>query len=54
MTDAASSQNLETNIFATSKDLAQEEFDQQNPKVILLGPQVRYLLNDFKKDLSHK
>lgn len=49
MKEAAASKNIEVHIFATSKDHAQAEFDKQKPKVILLGPQVNYLLSEFKK-----
>ena len=43
---------IEAKIFATSASDAHDKLDSEKPDVLMLGPQVRYLEGDFKKDLS--
>jgi PTS system cellobiose-specific IIB component len=47
MQKAAADQGLECKIWAESADLAKGQMDHAD--VVLLGPQVRYLLAQFKK-----
>ena len=52
MEDAATKDGIEAKIFATSASDAHDKLDSEKPDVLMLGPQVRYLEGDFKKDLS--
>ena len=51
MEDAATKDGIEAKIFATSASDAHDKLDSEKPDVLMLGPQVRYLEGDFKKDL---
>lgn len=50
MQDAASNTNINVKIFATAASNAESEFDSKHPDLLLLGPQVRYMENDMKKN----
>ena len=52
MEDAAAKEGVDAKIFATSTADAHDKLDSENPDVLMLGPQVRYLEGEFKKDLS--
>ena len=52
MEDAAAKEGVDAKIFATSTADAHDKLDSENPDVLMLGPQVRYLESDFKTDLS--
>ena len=52
MEDAAAKEGVDAKIFATSTADAHDKLDSENPDVLLLGPQVRYLEGYFKNDLS--
>ncbi|MDM7531546.1 PTS sugar transporter subunit IIB [Lacticaseibacillus paracasei] len=52
MEDAATKDGIEAKIFATSASDAHDKLDSEKPDVLMLGPQVRYLEGDFKKDRS--
>jgi len=52
MQKAADDQKIDTDIFATSVADVDEKVDDKSPDILLIGPQVRYLLNDFKKKLT--
>ncbi|CAH0308046.1 Lichenan-specific phosphotransferase enzyme IIB component [Peribacillus sp. Bi96] len=52
MEKAAEAKGIEAKIWAVSADQAGENID--NADVLLLGPQVRYLLNDVKKMAESK
>ncbi|OIJ16640.1 PTS sugar transporter subunit IIB [Anaerobacillus alkalidiazotrophicus] len=52
MEKAAAEQGLETKIWAVSADTVPNEIDKAD--ILLLGPQVRYLLNQMKKYETEK
>ena len=52
MEDAAAKEGVDAKIFAPSTADAHDKLDSENPDVLMLGPQVRYLEGEFKKDLS--
>lgn len=43
---------IEVNIFATAASDADNKLAEEKPDVLMLGPQVRYLEGQFKKDLD--
>ncbi len=52
MNAAAENKGLEAEIFAVSEAEASKYFDEVD--VVLLGPQVRYLLRNLQKTLNEK
>lgn len=52
MKEAAEKQGKDAEIFAVSASEADHELDSKKIDVVLLGPQVRYMQNDFKKKLA--
>ncbi|WP_439426224.1 PTS sugar transporter subunit IIB [Oenococcus alcoholitolerans] len=54
MQKAAQSQGKDYEIFATSAAEFNESLEKSKVDVVLLGPQVRYMENDFKKILEPK
>lgn len=49
MQRSAKDQNIDAKIFATSAAEADSKIENDHPDVLLLGPQVSYMLDDFKK-----
>ncbi|WP_205603244.1 PTS sugar transporter subunit IIB [Heyndrickxia ginsengihumi] len=54
MKKAAEAKGLETDIFAVSASEADSVLEQKNVDVLLLGPQVKFLKNQFQKKLASK
>ncbi|MDO4912616.1 MAG: PTS sugar transporter subunit IIB [Lactobacillus sp.] len=54
MEDAAKADGIEAKIFACPASEADEKIAQENVSVVLLGPQVSYLLSSFKEKLADK
>lgn len=52
MQRAAKDQNIDAKIFATSTAEADSKIENDHPDVLLLGPQVSYMLDDFKKRVA--
>jgi PTS system cellobiose-specific IIB component len=52
MQKAADEAGVDAEIFATSADQVDLENANRHPDVLMLGPQVRYLLDDFKKKMD--
>ena len=52
MQEAAKNQGRDVEIFAVSASEADHELANKSIDVVLLGPQVRYMQNDFKKKLA--
>ncbi|UQS84186.1 PTS sugar transporter subunit IIB [Bombilactobacillus thymidiniphilus] len=48
MQQAAKDQGIEAEIFATAVADADNQLETQKPDVLMLGPQVSYMLNEFK------
>lgn len=49
MKNAAQKENLDVNIFATAASETDKKVTSENPDILMLGPQVRYLEGGFKK-----
>lgn len=54
MQKAADAQGLDTDIFAVSASEADNNLESKSVDVLLLGPQVRFMKNDFEKRLEPK
>ncbi|TCD46320.1 PTS sugar transporter subunit IIB [Streptococcus sp. X16XC17] len=54
MEQAAKARGLEADIFAVSAMEADEVFAQKESDVLLLGPQVRFMLSEFQEKLVAK
>ncbi|WP_057741476.1 PTS sugar transporter subunit IIB [Limosilactobacillus secaliphilus] len=54
MQDAAKKDGVEVNIFACPVAEADDKLAENDVSVILLGPQVRYMLDSFKKKVADK
>lgn len=54
MEKAALSKNFESKIFAVSSSEADSKINSEDPDIILLGPQVRFMLEDFKGKVKEK
>lgn len=54
MQKAADIEGLDTDIFAVSASDADNTLESQPVDVLLLGPQVRFMKDDFKKRLEPK
>ncbi|MGG1691721.1 PTS sugar transporter subunit IIB [Heyndrickxia ginsengihumi] len=54
MKKAAEAKGLEADIFAVSASEADSVLEQKNVDVLLLGPQVKFLKNQFQKKLASK
>lgn len=52
MQKAAEEKNIDAKIFATSAANADTKLESDHPDVLMLGPQVSYMLDDFKKRVS--
>jgi cellobiose PTS system EIIB component len=52
MQDEAKKQKIEVNIEAFSVEILDEKIDSAD--VVLLGPQIRHMLNDVKKVIADK
>lgn len=49
MQKAADDAGEDVEIFATAAADAENKLNSEHPDVLMLGPQVRYMLDDFKK-----
>ncbi|EFH30179.1 MULTISPECIES: PTS sugar transporter subunit IIB [Lactobacillus] len=54
MQDAAKADGEDVEIFACPAAEADDKLAQENVSAILLGPQVRYMLDSFKQKVSDK
>ncbi|WP_311407833.1 PTS sugar transporter subunit IIB [Liquorilactobacillus uvarum] len=54
MQDAAKEKGIDVKIFACPAAEVDEKLKQENVNSILLGPQVRYLLDNIKKKVADK
>ena len=52
MKKAAENDNVDVKIFATAASDADNQLESENPDILMLGPQVRYLESNFKNKLS--
>lgn len=52
MQESAVAIGEEVSIFATSASDAQNKLDSEHPNILMLGPQVKYLLSDFQRRLT--
>lgn len=52
MQKAAEDKGLNIKIFATASSDAESKLETEHPDVLMLGPQVRYMLDDFKNRVS--
>ncbi|MCT6893090.1 MAG: PTS sugar transporter subunit IIB [Bombilactobacillus mellifer] len=52
MQKSAEEKGLDAKIFATASADAESKIESEHPDVLLLGPQVRYMLDDFKNSVS--
>lgn len=52
MKKAMIKRNLEFNIFATGADVIPDEYRKTHPAVILIGPQVSYMLAKVKSEVD--
>ena len=53
MEEAAKKQGLDVKIWATSEKALEQDFSQNPADVIMVGPQIRYLLNNIKQIVNH-
>ncbi|MCI1894271.1 MAG: PTS sugar transporter subunit IIB [Lactobacillus sp.] len=53
MQKASEAQGLDTEIFATAASDADNALATKNPDILMLGPQVRYLLGQFQKKVNN-
>ena len=51
---AAEAKGMEANIFAVSASDADNQLESKNVDVLLLGPQVRFMQNQFAEKLAPK
>lgn len=54
MQAAAKKQGIEATIFAVPVSEAKKQTEEQSIDVILLGPQVRFMLDEFKETFGEK
>ncbi|MDN6290340.1 MAG: PTS sugar transporter subunit IIB [Tetragenococcus koreensis] len=54
MQKAAEEQGVDTDIFAVSSSEAATQLENKDVDVLLLGPQVRFMKNDYEKKLAPK
>lgn len=52
MRESATKRNIDVNIFATASAAIPEESEKHEPAVILLGPQIKFQLNQVKKEVN--
>lgn len=52
MQKAAEEAGEDINIFATAAADADNKIESENPDVLMLGPQVRYMLDEFKQKVD--
>lgn len=53
MEKEAQEQGLDVKIWATNEKAIAKDWEQEPADVVLVGPQIRYLLNRIKKDLNN-
>ncbi|BDR55946.1 PTS sugar transporter subunit IIB [Xylocopilactobacillus apis] len=52
MQKAAEEKGIDAKIFATSASDADAKIESEHPDILMLGPQVGYMLDDFKNRVS--
>ena len=52
MQKAAAAEDEDVKIFATSADSIDQEIEQEHPDILMLGPQVRYLLKGIQQKVQ--
>jgi PTS system cellobiose-specific IIB component len=52
MKKAAEADGVDAKIFAAASNDIHNQLDSEHPDVLMLGPQVRYMANDLKKELT--
>jgi Phosphotransferase system cellobiose-specific component IIB len=52
MQDAANKQGLDAEVFAGAVKTIASEMDKKHPDVVLIGPQVRYVVPELKEKLD--
>jgi len=52
MQDAADAEGTDAEVFAVAVKTIPGEMDKKHPDVVLIGPQVRYVVPDLQKKLS--
>lgn len=52
MQDAANKQGLDAEVFAGAVKTITSEMDKKHPDVVLIGPQVRYVVPELKEKLD--
>ncbi|MFC6182362.1 PTS sugar transporter subunit IIB [Lactiplantibacillus daowaiensis] len=53
MQKAAEADGIDAEIFATAASDADNKLAEKNPDILMLGPQIRYMLSDFQKKASN-
>ncbi|MGR3741300.1 PTS sugar transporter subunit IIB [Companilactobacillus sp. DQM5] len=48
MQKSAEEKGIKADIFATAASDANAKLEEKNPDILMLGPQVKYMENDFK------
>ncbi len=54
MNDAAGKEGIDCKIWATSEKELPEEFAKEPADVILVGPQIRYLIKQIRKEINNQ
>jgi len=52
MQKAAEADGIDADIFATAASDADNKLKEKNPDILMLGPQIRYMLSDFQKKVT--
>ncbi|MDO1604489.1 PTS sugar transporter subunit IIB [Lactobacillus sp. YT155] len=52
MQKAAEAKGLDAEIFATGASDAENKLEEKHPDILMLGPQVKYMEEDYKKKLD--
>ncbi|GEL15610.1 PTS sugar transporter subunit IIB [Pediococcus cellicola] len=52
MQKAAAAEGVDAEIFATAASDANNKLEEKHPDILMLGPQVRYMENNFKSKLD--
>ncbi len=52
MEKAAAAKGVDAEIFATASSDANNKISEKNPDILMLGPQVRYMLKNFQDSLE--
>jgi len=53
MQKAAEANGIDADIFATAASDADNQLKAKNPDILMLGPQIRYMLSDFQKKVTN-